>query len=92
MFQYDSELADQYYLEHYADTNNTMYICTPYIPMIPDLQRKYVERHPNTYSMVLCDPYQLGYLKRLHQQKHLSYIVIYLVASAIIAITGLFGE
>ena len=37
MFRWDAELADEYYLEHYADTNNTMYMCTPQIPMRQDL-------------------------------------------------------
>ena len=101
MFQWDAELTDDYYLEHYADTNNTMYICSPRIPMRPDLRRKYAETHPNTYSMVMCGSYQLGYLKRFYQQRHSSYIFgadypiqnrIYLIVTAIITITGVFGE
>ena len=61
MFQYDSDLADQYYLEHYA--NNTMYICTPHIPMRPDMRSKYAQTFPDRYYMFRCDIYQLGYLK-----------------------------
>ena len=57
MFPFDAELADDYYLEHYSDTNDTKYICTPHIPMRPDLRRKYAETHPR--SMVRCYTYQL---------------------------------
>ena len=101
MFQYDFDLADQYYLEHYADTNDTMYICTPRIPVRPDLRRKYAETHPNRYNMVRCDVYQLGYFKRLYQMYHWSYIfsadypfvaLIYDIVIAIISIVGIFGE
>ena len=101
LFQFDSELADQYYLEHYADTNNTMYICTPKIPVRPDLRRKYAETHPNKYSMVMCYFYQLGYFKRLYQKYHWSYVFssefpvlghVYHIVVVLICITGTFGE
>ena len=42
IFQLDAELADAYYIEHYASTNDTKYICTPRIPMRPDLRKKYM--------------------------------------------------
>ena len=30
-----------HYMKYYADTNDTMYMCTPYIPVRPDMRRKY---------------------------------------------------
>ena len=29
MFPMDSELGVEYYMKYYADTNDTMYMCTP---------------------------------------------------------------
>ena len=37
MFQNDPDLADAYYLKHHANTNSSMVLCTPQIPMRPDL-------------------------------------------------------
>ena len=51
--------------------------------------------------MLVCGSYELGSLKRLYQPRHWSYIFsadypiqerIYLVAVAVIALTGIFGE
>ena len=97
MFPMDPELADTYYLEHHAGSNNTVYICTPYIPVRPDLQRKYVEMFPNTYSMVLCWVHELGSLKRLYQQGRFMSEVhkdqkIFLLVVAIVTFTGVCGE
>ena len=67
MFPMDSELGDEYYMKYYADTNDTMYMCTPYIPVRPDMRRKYAQTHPHIYSMVGCIIYQLGYLEKLYK-------------------------
>ena len=97
MFPMDPELADAYYLEHHIGSNYTAYICTPRIPVRPDMRRKYVEMFPNTYSMVLCWVHELGSLKRLYQQgRFLAEVhkdqIIFLLVSVIITFTGVCGE
>ena len=92
MFRWDAELADAYYLEHYSNTNKTMVICTPHIPM---------ETRHFKNSMTFCNYYQLGYLKWLYKQGDLSYILstsggvpllVALVTAGMITIAGMFGE
>ena len=101
MFPMDPDLADDYYLMHHSDTNSTMLICTPNIPMRLDMRRKYAQRFPNKYSMVKCYSIRLGDLKRHYQFSHWSYVFsshlpvwqrINLIASALITVTGVFGE
>ena len=36
-FRYDLELAKKHYFEHYANTNKTMFLCSPDVPMRPDV-------------------------------------------------------
>ena len=100
-FPMDPELGDEYYMNHYADTNNTMYICTPYIPVRLDRPKKYVQTHPHMYSMIGCYIYQLGFLKRLYERSHWSYYFsshfplddrLFMVAAVLVVITGIFGE
>ena len=100
MFKWDAESADSYYLEHYGNTNRTMVICTPHIPMRPDHFRNKVNTH-TLKSMVICNYYQLGYLKWLYQQGDLGYIWrisgdvplrVALVVAGMITITGVVGE
>ena len=100
MFKWDAQLADSYYLKHYANTNRTMVICTPHIPMRPDHFRNKVRTH-TLKSMVICNYYQLGYLKWLYQQGDLGYIWrvsggvplrVALVVAGLITITGVVGE
>ena len=101
MFPMDPQLADLYYLEHYAGTNNTMYTCTPDIPVRQDLRKKMAETLSNNNYMIRCMVYQLGLLKRLYQVHHWSYIFtadypvmsrIYHMVIVVISITGIFGE
>ena len=100
MFPMDPELGNAYYMKYYANTNHTMIICTPYIPVRPDKRRKYVETFSSRYPMVRCFINQLGFLKRAYQSKHWSFIFtkdnpvdirISLLLSAVVAITGVFG-
>ena len=101
MFQWDAELADQYYLEHYADTNKTVYICTPYVLVSPVMRAKYIQTHPYRYTNLRCGVFQLGYIKRLHQKRHWSFYFsaeypvvnrIYDMVRLAISITGILGE
>ena len=99
-FRWDVELADAYYFEHYANTNETMPLCSPFIPMQPDLFiRQY--RMYTKYSLLFCGSYWPGLLKEIYQQGDLSYIWntsggvplrIALVVAAIIIITGGLGK
>ena len=36
-FRYDVELAKKHYFEYYANTNKTMFLCSPDVPMRPDV-------------------------------------------------------
>ena len=100
IFRWDAELADAYYLEHYANTNKTMVICTPHIPMEAN-HFKNKAKTKTMNSMIVCNYYQLGYLKWLYKQRDWSYIWntsggvplrVALVAAGMITITGVFGE
>ena len=96
----DAELADEYYTKHYARTNNTMVICTPHIPMKPDLRTKKAQTFSARNLMVGCNIYQLGFLKSLYERRHWSYIFsanlpletrIYVIATtAVVIIAGSF--
>ena len=101
MFPMDADLVDSYYLEHYGDTNDTKYICTPYIPVRPDLRKKMAETLSSVNYMIRCNIYQLRFLKRLYQVHHWSYVFtadypvvshIYNIVIVLIGITGLLGE
>ena len=101
MFPWDPDLADAYYLEYYANSNETLVICTPHIPVRPDLRRKMIEFHNNIYSMLRCDVHKLGYYKSLHKQRSWSFTVssnfplenrIYLIIAYLTSVTGIFGE
>ena len=101
MFPWDPDLADAYYLQHYAHTNNTMYICTPRFPVRPDMRRKDVQTHRNPYSMVTCIIYQLGLLENLYKRGFSTVVLafspvflgyIYVGLLALICITGILGE
>ena len=98
MFPMDSELGDEYYMKYYADTNDTMYMCTPYIPVRPDMRRKYAQTHPHIYSMVGCIIYQLGYLEKLYKVRNIFSThgsvqdQIFLPIAAAVIVCGGFGE
>ena len=96
MFPMDPELADAYYMNHYTNSNDTMYICTPYIPMRPDMHKIFEQLYPDRHSMVRCSIYQLGLLKRLSQRRQWSYLSaeqrLFTVATAVVVITGIFVE
>ena len=96
MFPYDADLADGYYMEYYNNTNKSMPLCTPIIPMRLDTFRKWVR----TNSLLQCRYYQVGWLKEIYQQGDLSYIWnisggvplrIALIAAAFITIIGVLG-
>ena len=95
-FPMDPDLADAYYLEHYSDTNNTVYVCTPNIPVTPHLRRRFVELFPNKYSMVMCFVYKLGSIKRLYQQSIPINVRndqrIFILVAAVITFIGVGGE
>ena len=97
----DSELADAYYLEHRTNSNETLVICTPHIPLRSDKRKKMIELTNNIYSVVRCDIYKLGYYKLLHEQGQWSYMLssdyplvsrIYLIIAYVTAATGIIGK
>ena len=100
IFQMDSDLADAYYLEHYANTNASMAMCTPHIPVYPYLYRDKGNTVTMTY-IVNCFWYEEVWLKRIYHRGDLSYIWstsggtslhVALVAAALITLTGVLGE
>ena len=99
----DPELADVFYMKYVDGTNYTMPICTPHIPVRPEMRKKYAQMYPDRYSMTICYTvsYQPGFLKLLYQRSHWKYIFsadypvdlrLYMVASVVVAIIGVFGE
>ena len=100
MFQAVPDLIDAHYMKYYANTNLTMYMCTPRIPVRPDMHRKYAQMYPDTYSMIRCYVVQPGFLKRGYEFGHWQHIFlnlsvewrIILIVETVIAIIGVFGE
>ena len=98
-FRWDAELADAYYYEHYNNTNETLFLMTPYIPMRPNIFKEWSKRYTSNPFMSWMY-YRPGLLKELYQQGQLGYIWrtsgvmlrVALVAAALITIIGVFGE
>ena len=96
-FKFDIELTQEYYLKYYADTNKSMLLCSPYIPMRPDIYRAWTEQEN---SLVWCFHYYLGLLEKLYGRGHFKYIWnsgtlgLYLAVSAamVIIVSGLIGK
>ena len=96
-FKFDIELTQDHYLKYHAHTNKSMFLCSPYVPMRPDIYRAWTEQGS---SFVLCNNYYLGFLEELYGQGNLKYIWssggqgLYLAVSAatIIILIGLFGK
>ena len=98
-FPIDAELADAYYLEHFENTNDTKYICTPTVPMRPDIRRKMVETYPSGYaSLIGCFVYKLGFFKELYKRSYFfsaDYPTekrIFSTTVSLLAFIGVFGE
>ena len=96
-FKFDIELTQEYYLKYYADTNKSMLLCTPYIPMKPDVYKAWTEQEN---SLVWCFHYYLGLLEKLYRQGKFQYVwnsgtlAMYLAVSAaiVIILSGLIGK
>ena len=96
-FFWDAELAESYYFEYYDNTNKTMFLYSPVIPMRPSSLRKYVKVFPVIYRKY----YQPGVLKELYGQRQPGYIwKVYggiplrmaLVAALMITFIGVCGQ
>ena len=96
-FKFDIKLTQEHYLKYYADTNQSMLLCTPYIPMRPDIYRALIEQG---YSLLSCVYYHLGLLETIYGQGNFKYIwnsgnlELYLAVSAaiVIILSGLIGK
>ena len=96
-FKFDIELTQAHYLKYYADTNKSMLLCTPYIPMRPDVFEAWTKRDN---SLVRCYNYYLGLLEKLYRQGKFKYVwnsgtlAMYLAVSAaiLIILSGLIGK
>ena len=95
-FKFDIELTQEYYLKYYADTNKSMLLCSPSLPMRPDIYRVWTEQNP----LVRCYNYYLGLLEQLYGFGNFKYIWnsgtlgLYLAVSAAILImfSGIIGK
>ena len=96
MFPLDSDLADAYFLEHYANRNKTMLMCTPYFQIVKEQQ--YVVK---VFSMIVCFNYKLGMLKAWFERVKWRCvwdtfggfpIVMSLSVAAVITLSGVFGK
>ena len=96
-FKYDIELTQSHYLEHYANTNSSMFLCTPNVPMRPDTFRDW----PENYNASLeCFNYYLGVLEVKYGESNWNYIWTHetlglslaFAAAVLIFLTGIIGE
>ena len=69
MFPLDYDLADAYFLEHYANRNKTMLMCTPYFPI--GKEQKYDAK---VFSLIVCFNYELGMLELWYKRGKWSYV------------------
>ena len=96
-FKFDIELTQEHYLKYYAHTNESMLLCTPYIPMRPDVFEAWTKR---SNSLVWCYNYYLGLLEKLYGRGNFKYIWnsgslgLYLAVSAaiLIILSGVIGK
>ena len=100
-FQWDAELADAYYFEHYNNTNETMLLISPYIPMRPESFKKLYKIYTSNHMIwITWMYYRPGLLKEIYQQGDISFIWkvsgvdmrMAFVAALVITIIGVFGE
>ena len=70
-FTFDIELTQAHYLKHYADTNKTLVLCSPTVPMRPDVNRYWTEKG---YNLVMCNNYEFGLLEKIYGPGNLKYI------------------
>ena len=96
MFPLDSDLADAYFLEHYANRNKTMLMCTPYFQIVK--QQQYVVK---VFSLIVCFNYKLGMLKAWFERVKWRCVwdtfggfpvVMLLSVAAVITLSGVFGK
>ena len=98
-FKFDIELTQSHYLEYYANGTNPMLLCTPNVPMRPDVvpKRTWIEQHDPSVS---CFYYHLGILEVVYGEAHRSYIwtnerlglsLVFSVA-VLIGVTGIIGR
>ena len=98
-FQWDAELAEAYYFEHYNNTNETMLLISPYIPMRPESFKNW-SNHFSPFRMISWMHYRPGLLKEFYQAGDIGYIWrtsglrlrVALVVTLIITLTGVFGK
>ena len=96
-FKYDIELTQWHYLEHYANTNTPMLLCTPNVPMRPDTFRDWTENHN---SLLGCFNYYLGVLEVAYGESSWNYIWTHetlglslaFAAAMVIFLSGIIGE
>ena len=96
-FKFDIELTQDHYLKYYVHTNKSMILCSPYVPMRPDIYRAWTEQGN---SLIECNDYYLGLLENMYGQGNFKYIwnsgtgALYPAVSAAILIIlfGLIGK
>ena len=95
LFKFDIELLKTNYFEHYANTNKTMVVCTPIVPMRPDVYRLWTERDQNLGSCinynVLENALGSGNLKYIWNSERLGLSLAFSVAM-LITLIGFIGK
>ena len=95
-FHWDINLTEQYYLDNFANTNRTMQLCAPDVPI--DVEQRQLYKKYNT--LVHCFTYEIGalewrytYTSWSHSWKYFRLdLLITLSILGIIAITGAVGQ
>ena len=62
------ELVDYYYFANYANTSQTMLLCSPYVPMKPGSFREWAKRYDYDYGMLTGWGVVPGFLKEVYQE------------------------
>ena len=96
IFNCDINLADQYYLDHFTNTNRPMFLCTPDVAVDVEKRKIYLKHH----SKIHCWRYQLGLMEILytrhtwgHSWKYLKgELIATLSIIGTIAIAGVIGQ
>ena len=96
-FKFGIQLTQEYYLKYYAHTNKSMLLCTPYIPMRPDVFEAWTKRDN---SLVWCYNYYPGLLGKMYRRGTFRYVwnsetlAMYLavLAAIVIIVSGLIGN
>ena len=94
VFAFNVELIKAHYLEHYTNTNKTMVLSSPSVPMRPDVCRHWTNQGQNLVSCNSVahriDAYAAGNIKYIWNTERLELSLTFSTAM-LITLTGIIG-